>query len=60
MTYIFVNNKGKIQKSKGEDTTMRSRTATFEGKNVKVTTNNNGAVTKVEILDDDKKTVGDE
>ena len=53
----LVNNKGKIQKSKGGKTYDEIENGYFEGKNVKVTTNNNGAVTKVEILDDDKKTV---
>ncbi|MFR5713623.1 MAG: glucan-binding protein [Clostridium sp.] len=53
----LVNNKGKIQKSKGGKTYDEIENGYFEGKNVKVTTNNNGVVTKVEILDDDKKTV---
>ena len=51
----LVNNKGKIQKSKGGKTYDDIENGYFEGKDVKVTTNNNGAVTKIEILDDDKK-----
>ncbi len=53
----LVNNKGKIQKSKGGKTYDDIENGYFEGKDVKVTTNNNGAVTKIEILDDDKKVV---
>ena len=53
----LVNNKGKIQKSKGGKTYDEIENGYFEGKDVKVTTNNNGAVTKIEILNDDKKTV---
>ena len=53
----LVNNKGKIQKSKGGKTYDDIENGYFEGKDVKVTTNNNGAVTKIEILNDDKKVI---
>ena len=56
----LVNNKGKIQKSKSGKTYDEIENGYFEGKNVKVTTNNNGVVTKIEVLDEDKKTLAEE
>ncbi len=51
---ICVNNKGKIQKSKSGKTYDDIENGYFEGKDVRVTTNNSGVVTKIEVLKDDK------
>ena len=50
----LVNNKGKIQKSKSGKTYDDIENGYFEGKDVRVTTNNSGVVTKVEVLNDKK------
>ena len=51
----LVNNKGKIQKAKSGKTYDDIENETFAGKDVKVTTNSKGVVTKVEVLDDNDK-----
>ena len=48
----LVNNKGKIQKSKSGKTYDDIENGYFEGKDVRVTTNNSGVVTKIEVLKD--------
>ena len=50
----LLNNKGKIQKSKSGKTYDDIENGYFENQDVRVTTNNSGVVTKIEILNESK------